>query len=971
VPPGTTAWNEDVSVAERILLVDDDARFRSACERNLRRQFEIDTAPSAQQGLATIAENGPYAVVVSDLRMQGMDGAEFLKRVGQACPDAVQVMMTGHADVETAISAINEGNIFRFLTKPLEPGVLARVLRACLEQYRLVTGSKKAEDERGQLLSRLDAIIENTPAYIFLKDPQHRYILVNRRFLDLLPESLQDPIGKRKSDFAPGKTSWTFEEEERQVLQKGITLTKEESARLRDGRTIDLAMSLAPARTADGEIIGVVGIGLDITERKRAETELAQTKEASEAANRELAEMNRQLERAISRANEMAIQAEVANMSKSEFLANMSHEIRTPLNGIIGMTRLALETDLTPEQREYLEMASTSGESLLGLINDILDFSKIEAGKLEFEVADFSLRECVESAMVALAVRAHAKKLELACHFHPDVPDALIGDAGRLRQVIINLVGNAIKFTRHGEVVLRVEADPDSSDRGGLRFSVADTGIGIPPQKQKAIFDVFAQADGSTTREHGGSGLGLPISSQLIEMMKGRIWVESAPGQGSTFRFTARFDLQENQPLYGTPAAPAEVRGLPVLVVEANATNRQIIKELLTRWQMKPSFTLDAPSAMMTLEQGAASGSPFRLMLIDIDIALPQTESFHLAERVMAAPDLADTRIVMLTSAAQPGQAARCEAMGVGAHVMKPIRQAELLDAVLRALGLTRPETRRVGCSAEDHHRDCRALDVLVAEDNVVSQRLVQRLLERRGHKVTLVTNGQEALAAVGERRFDLVLMDIQMPVMDGYAAAAAIRRKEKETGAHLPIIALTAHALRSDRDRCLKAGMDSYACKPIVAEKLFEVIESAIKPAPTAPPTPAPAISEKEIYDRESAVARLGGDEELFNEIVGLFLKDAPPKMASIKSALAVEDAPTVRRLAHSLKGAAAHLGAGRVKKLACEVERAAKEGDLAAVGSAFGTLAHEVDNLLELLSDSASLMGDAEQALAHSPTL
>lgn len=667
-------------------------------------------------------------------------------------------------------------------------------------------------------------------------------------------------------------------------------------------------------------------------------------------------------------ANEARLIAENASRAKSEFLANMSHEIRTPMNGIMGMSELLTKTELSDSQREYVQMVNRSGDALLRILNDVLDFSKIEAGKLDLESAPFALRDCLGDALKLMGSRAADKGLELIFDIPAALPDGLIGDPGRLRQIVMNLVGNAIKFTDCGQVVVKVAAREQQEDDLVLHIQVIDTGVGIPPEKQRRIFEEFGQADASTTRTFGGTGLGLTISSRLVEMMGGRIWVESEVGQGSAFQFTARFMLQQDQDRLAREF-PNALRDLPVLIVDDREINRRIYSEILEGWRLKPVVASGPGPALDALTEAIARNDPFRMILTDAE--MPGMNGFELAEKIRQMPAYKRAVVMMLSSAAVPDQQSLARRAGIDRCLAKPIKQADLYDAIMHSMGSSKAE----GGGVDEEALIAPPLRILLAEDGLVNQRVAMDLLKRHHHEVEVAVNGLQAVARFNADHFDLVLMDVHMPEMDGLEATERIRELEQEStvGSAIPVIALTANAMKGDREKCLAAGMNDYISKPIRAADLYAVIlrnapENPIGPKvspvpsePTSGPddsTPQQPVNleageaEDSVFDLKTAMTNVSGSEEIFATMIECYFEEKNDLIPKLGTAITDGDTEVVERAAHTIKSSVGTFGAETARAAALELEKTGKSGDLRFAPPQYATLRMELDRLDEALN-------------------
>jgi PAS domain S-box-containing protein len=789
-----------------------------------------------------------------------------------------------------------------------------------------VTEKERAERELVQTKARLQAVLDAaTQVAIISTEVEGSINLFNTGAERMLGYKMEEMIGKTPEVFhLPSEVIARGEELSRrfgrpirgfdvfvECARQGDHDEREWTYVRKDGSHIRVMLSVTSKRDHEGNPNGFLGIATDITARHRAEAELLKAKDAAEAANR----------------------------AKSDFLANMSHEIRTPLNAIIGMTELVRDTDLNATQREYLGMVQESGESLLAVINDILDFSKIEAGKLNLERVSFNLRELVGDTMKSLALRAHRKRLELACHVATIVPTAIEGDPHRLRQIVVNLVGNAIKFTETGEVVLDVDIERSSDEEIVLHFRVTDTGIGISPDQLHTIFEAFEQADTSTTRRYGGTGLGLAISSRLVELMEGSIWVESEVNHGSTFHFLAKFATStRTDDACGSTIYPVMLQGLRVLIVDDNATNRRILVEILKNWKMEPVAVSGVNDALTELRRMADQKIPYAMVLTDAN--MPDVDGFELARQIHENPVLCRSMVMMLTSGDRPGDIKRCDQLGVSAYLIKPIKQSELLDAILIAVGGQSSLTGSLEKTPGSARKSARPKSVLLAEDSLINQKLAIGLLEKWGHHVTVANDGREAVKLSGDQNFDLILMDVQMPEMDGLDATRTIRRREELTGIHLPIVAMTAHAMKGDRERCLEAGMDDYMMKPIRAEQLFQALErigaGSISMTESETPISTDASNGDHVDWNQSRQA-VNQDVELLRHVAEAFLEECPQLLETMRESIDSSEWKRFQRAAHTMKSGLRMFG---ISALADDIERlemTAKSGkmktDLAGV--------------------------------------
>ncbi len=847
---------------------------------------------------------------------------------------------------------------------------------------RDVTVQVRAETELARERDLLKTIMNNIPDIIYVKDRCSRFLISSESLMRLLGvDDMSQVIGKNDYDFVPAELACNYVADDQNVMRSGQSLIdQEESIQHSDGTTIWLLTTKVPLYGDDGNVMGMVGISRDITARKQAAGDLLAAKELADEANR----------------------------AKSEFLANMSHEIRTPMNGILGMTELLAGTDMTAEQQEFLTLVQQSADSLLRLLNDILDFSKIEAGRLELDHAPFNLRDCIGKAIKLLTLKANEKGLELAGRIDPSIPNELMGDAGRLRQIVVNFVGNAIKFTSSGEVVVDVNPEFLDDDSAVLHITVRDTGIGIAKDKQQKIFEAFSQADASTTRRFGGTGLGLTISARLIQMMQGSVWVESELGVGTTFHFYVHLGVAPDQ-TPRRPAAFSKIAGTRVLVVDDNATNRRILQELLQLWNLKPVLAEDGEAALDTLSQAMKDDDPFGLILLDYH--MPYLDGVGFAQQLATRQDnLKHGPIVMLSSSFAGLVSPQMRDLGIKRYLTKPVIASELRDVVLDVMGVD--HEKKIHVPASGTLPNIKPRKVLLVEDGLVNQRVALGFLHKSDHQVKLTLNGREAVDILEQEPFDVVLMDIQMPEMNGYEATAIIRQREEGTQRHQFIIAMTAEAIKGDRETCLAAGMDDYVSKPFDAADLQRALDRSpaslldidetipsdeeIAPSESMPlnagseqhesqPNQEHTVDEKDLTQNlnEDEIQRMDsnaadidspssdnqnaawevimgkacGDEDMATQLAMAFSEEAEQLLPAMRDQLKVEDAALLQRSAHTLKGAAGCLGAEQVAAAGQRLEQQAKSGDLSDAASMLDELDSCTRRFLDEINHSRAM--------------
>ncbi|MBB5019004.1 PAS domain S-box-containing protein [Chitinivorax tropicus] len=920
-----------------------DITERVEAERELKRTMEVLLTLVENMQAGVMVEDSTGQIVLINETMNHLFGLEphLHIQAGQTFQEVMQHTAARFADGDAFARQARwlhqRGQLSRDTEVIMKDG---RVLemdfvpmgnagkRRVMWSFRDITQRKQAENEINRARMQLVDAIESLDAGLIMLDAEERLAICNQRFRELFPQAAE--VLQPGMPYLDILREYCFQGGHRWNGEKPEHFIQRQLSRIRHpGQTIEQQVNgrwvrSSDRRTADG---GVVSLYTDISSLKQSEAMLLRAKEAAESANQ----------------------------AKSEFLANMSHEIRTPMNGIIGMVQLALDTELNAEQREYLGLVKSSADGLLTIINEILDFSKIEAGRMEVEQVEFSPRPMLNDIVKSMGLRAQEKGLEMICDVSLALPYRLIGDPSRLRQVINNLIGNAIKFTEHGEIVLKVVTNEPKQNHVQVHFSVKDSGIGIPKDKQQLIFESFQQADTSTTRKYGGTGLGLTICQRLVELMGGRIWVESEPGQGSTFHFVLPYAIAQHteRPI----AAPIEaVIGKTALVIDDNSTNLMVTSRQLNQLGLTITTADDPVTATQMILEEYEQQRHFDLVFIDGH--MPEIDGLTLLEQLNELQLLKNSRSFILTSGGKRGDAKRGQNCGLVGYLTKPVTDQELHDAIMLAMGLNPQGNNAQLITRHSLRERDRTGNILLVEDNPVNQKLAIRLLEKMGHQVTLAENGQIGADLAISQRFDLILMDVQMPIMGGFEATGLIRTHEQAAGYHTPIIAMTARAMQGDREQCLQAGMDDYLTKPIQQQLLIEAIQRMLalpqhsQPEPDTPITPTmhPIFAE--------AVARMGGDEVLFAQLASLFLSDYHEYVNTLQNALDDKSSDKVMRAAHTLKGMVVNFGLNGVAKLAQSLEAfGSNPTDWAVAHDTMQQLKSELDDVLPLLRQCAAI--------------
>jgi two-component system, sensor histidine kinase and response regulator len=921
----------ELRVAERTAELEVEVIERRRAEQTLRESTSF---------LNTLIASSPLAIVVLDPNGRvELTNLAFLELFGYAPEEAIgkpiiDLISPSHLREEMENNqqqTLSRATIHKTTQRKRKDGQLVDVeihgvpllidgnVRGVLVLFQDIRDRVIVQRELRRSEELFRTLSEAAPVGIFCADANGQLLYLNNRLAEMTGCTTRDVLG----------TGWIsfIHPEDREVVKKlwdagnamGMELKDECRFLTPEGHVNWVEWQTRALRGPDGSLQGFVGVIEDVTKRRAAEQRLREAKEAAEAANR----------------------------AKSEFLANMSHEIRTPMNGVLGMTELALDTDLSPEQREYLVMVRSSAEALLAVINDILDFSKIEAGRLDLECAPFSLIECIEESMRPLATRAQQKGLELAWSLKGEIPELVKGDSTRLRQVLLNLAGNAIKFTREGEVSIRAERLLSGNSQLEVCFSVSDTGIGIPADKHRQIFEAFSQADSSTTREFGGTGLGLSISAQLVRLMDGDIWLESEPGRGSTFFFTAKFAPVSVGELAQPASTYKDLAGKTVLVVDDKEINRQLLAKLLPRWGLRPVLVTSGEEAVRTMAESAARGALYPIVLLDQN--MPEMSGLQTAEKIRHLAPKATTAILILSSSPKTPDRGLSSRLGILTYLRKPLRRATLLEALLKAVRVN--ESNPAEAAATSHTKGERRLRILLAEDNAVNQRLAIRLLEKMGHHVTLANNGREAATLAQQDSFDLIFMDIQMPIMSGFEATRVIRQQQISGRRSTPIIAMTAHAMVGDQEKCLQAGMDGYLAKPIRSPSLRAEMDRVLNQEShqeREPMKKAAETSQERVVNFSELVERTDKDRELLHDLLGIFKEEFPRYHASLRAAVLQKDVKRVELVAHSLRGMLSNMAAGRAATVAGQLENAARAGDQTDLTECFTLFEREVSGLM-----------------------